>query len=160
MFREFLKRQSHVFHIQLWPDRIRITEVNAARFVEDEPFIALERNGKKTIVKEIGKSAKPMGVLENVRVSNPFFGDGYVLSDIDSAEAVIKHHLYLLTQALSGKMFSPLMIFQPMEVAERGFVADGGDVSAFLSKKCGARNVIIMEPDEYLDLDSNEAKPI
>ena len=156
VFREFLKRQSHVFHIQLWPDRIRITELNSGRLVEDAPFIALERDGKKTLVKEIGSPAPPLGVLENVTVINPFFADGYVLHDIDSAEAVIKHHLYLLTQELSGKVFSPLMIFQPMESSEKGICIDGGDISDLLTRKCGARNAIIMEPDEYIDLGARE----
>ena len=160
MFNEFLKRQSHVFLIQLWPDRIRITELTAARFVEDAPLIALEDDGKKPVIKEIGKAARAMAVMENVSVFNPFYGDGYVVSDIDGAVAVINHHIHLLNQELSGKMFSPLMIFQPMEAAEKGDSVDDVDISEMLSKKCGARNVIIMAPDEYLDLDSKDATSI
>ena len=101
-----------------------------------------------------------MGVMENMRVFNPFFADGHVVSDVDGAVAVINHHLHLLTQELSGKMFSPLMIFQPMEDADKGVTDDDADISEMLSKKCGARNVIIMAPDEYLDLEREEATPI
>ncbi len=156
MFREFLKRQSHVFHIQLWPDRIKISEMNTSRFVEDAPLIALEVKDAKTIVKDIGQSAELLGVLDNVTVVNPFFGDGYVLSDIDGGVAVINHHLRLLIKELPGKIFSHLIIFQPMLAAEKGLSIECEDTSELLSKKCAARNVIIMEPDEYIDLQGSE----
>lgn len=153
MFREFFKRQSHVFHIQLWPDRIRISELNTSRFIEGAPFVAVEVIDAKKMIRDIGSAAQAHGALENVTIVNPLYGSGYVLSDIDGAVAVINHHLHLLTQELPGKIFSPLMIFQPMLAAQKGLSIDGGDISDLLSKKCGARNVIIMEPDEYLDLD-------
>ncbi len=153
MFQQFLKRQSHVFHIQVWPDRIKISELTSSRAVEDVPVIAFEANDGKKIVKGIGKAAQSLGILENVTMMNPFYSEGCVLSDIDGAVAVINHQLHLLTQELPGKIFSPLMIFQPMQFSEKGLGSDGDDVAGMLSQKCGARNVIIMEPDEYLDLD-------
>lgn len=153
MFREFLKRQAHVFHIQLWPDRIKISEMNTARSIEGAPLVAFDGNDAKKTIRDIGSAAQAHAALENVNVMNPLYSEGYVISDIDGAAAVINHHLHLLIKELPGKIFSPLMIFQPMQAVERGLCVDDGDVASLLSKKCGARNVLIMEPDEYLDLD-------
>ena len=60
MFEQFLKNQSHAFHVEVWPDRIQTRELTSGEAVEDAPVIALEMRDKKPIVKEIGEAAKPM----------------------------------------------------------------------------------------------------
>ena len=152
MFEQFLKSQSHVFHVEVWPDRISTRELTSGEGVEDAPVIALEMRDKKPIVKEIGEAAKAMGVMENVKVLTPYFDDGWLISDIDAAAAIINHQLHLLEKKLPRKMFAPLIIFQPMEEAEKGVAAVDIDLKAAFASRCRAKNVIIMEPDEYLDL--------
>ena len=154
MFEKFLKTQSHVFHVEVRPDRINTRELTSGETVADAPVIALEMRNNKPIVKEIGEAAKSMDVMENVIVLTPFYDDGWLISDIDAAASIINHQLHRLEKKLPRKAFAPLIIFQPMEETEKGVSPDEIDLIRALGKRCRAKNVIVMEPDEYLDLPS------
>ena len=153
MFREFLKRQSNVFYIQLWPDLIKVTELNSSQVYEDAPLVAFDSGDEKHTILEIGESARSLSGKPNVAVIGPLYSDGYVFADIDCVVAIINHAIFSMSKRAPGKIFSPLIIIHPMRDAERGLCVGDADVAKLLSKRCGARTTLLMEPDEYLDLD-------
>ncbi len=152
MFQEFLKRQSHVFYLQFWPQRIKATELHSAQFYDDEPIVALEIKDEIKTIKEIGVAARAQDGLTGIVIVNPFYNNGYAFSDVDCAVALINHAIFAVSEGLQGKIFAPLIIFHPMESSKEGLCTDDVDIKKVLSDGCGARTVIIMHPDEYLDL--------
>ncbi len=153
MFENFLKRQSDVFYIQLWPDRIKVAELNSSEIFDDEPVLAYRNDNDHKIIVEIGAASKALTGAEATHIVNPFYQDDSVVGDVDSAVAIINHALHIITKKISGKFFSPLIIFHPMAEAKDGVGIGDAELKKLLSRRCGAKEVLIMKPDEYLDVE-------
>lgn len=153
MFKEFLKRQSDVFYIQLWPGRIKVTEMRSLKVFEDAPLIAYGDDEKEKTILAVGASCRSLENASCAIVSNAFYDGDQVFADLDCAAAVINHALYTLIKELPQKAFAPLIIFHPMSQACEELGVSDDEAKRFLVKRCGAKRAIIMAADEYLDLD-------
>lgn len=153
MFKEFLKRQSDVFYIQVRPGRIRVTELNSSKVFDDAPLIAYEIDGTEKTILAVGASCRSFENMPGAVVAAAFYGGDRVVADADCAVAVINHALYTLTTELPQKAFAPLIIFHAMYDMEGGLGMSEAEAKKLLAKRCGAKRAIIMSADEYLDLD-------
>lgn len=153
MFKNFLKRQSDVYYIQVWRERIKVTELNSSEVFDDEPVLAYKSEGDKKTILSIGISSSDYEGEIDHSIVRPFYTDGRVVGDADSAVAIINHAIYTITERLSGKFFSPLLIFHTMEDVDREGSQSDEDLKTMLSRRCGAKNVLIMKSDDFLDLD-------
>ena len=153
MFDNFLKRQSDVFYIQVWRERIKVTELNSSEVFDDEPSLAYKSDGDKKTIMSIGVSSSDYEGQTDHSIVRPFYSDGHVVGDADSSAAIINHAIHTITQKLSGKFFSPLLIFHAMEDVNNDGEQSDEALKKMLSRRCGAKNVLIMRSDDYLDLD-------
>jgi len=153
MLKNFLKRQSDVFYVQVWPERIKVTELNSSEVFDDAPLLAYKNEGEEKTVVSIGAASQTLGGLETTQIVNPFYRDGCVIGDVDCSIAIINHALHTITEELSGKFFSPLLIFHSMSEVVDDVGHSDDELKALLSRRCGAREVVIMKSDEYLDLE-------
>ncbi len=154
MFQQFLKRQSYVFYVQVWPDRIKVTELNSLQFFDDLPLLSYENDGEEKIIRAVGAASQPLDGLQNIVTVSPFYKNDCVIADVDGAVAIINHALFTLTSELPRKMFSPLVIFHSMCEMENDLGVSDAEAKKLLAEKCGAREAIIMKSDEYIDLDN------
>lgn len=153
MFEAFLKRQSDVFYIQIWPERFKATELNSLQRYDDAALIAYERDGESKIVRAVGASSRSLENTPNTHIVNPFYGRNFVFEDMDCAVAIINHALFTLMESLPNKVFAPLLIFHPMCDSKDELGLTVSEAKKLFVKRCGAKKVIIMAPDEYLDVE-------
>lgn len=153
MFREFLKRQSDVFYIQVRPGRIRVTELNSSTVFDDEALIAYEGDGAEKTILAVGASCRSFENMPGAVVATAFYDGDHVIVDADCAVAVINHALHTLITELPQKAFAPLIIFHAMNDMKGGLGMSEAEAKKLLVKRCGAKRAIIMSADEYLDLD-------
>ena len=100
MFSKFINKFTTTFHIQIWDNRLKVTNLNNGNIYDDIPLIAIS-NEK---IQAIGKDASvyPHAV-------NPFSHKRVLFDNFDTASMIIR---YAFEQTLSRAFFSPIAIVQ------------------------------------------------
>ncbi len=142
--------QTHIYHLQVWRDQLRLTELTTSSQFADEPKIALERVGGKKIVRAVGASATVMLGLPEVEVCEPFYDGGLFVSDRVCAFAIINHASFCLQETLPKRLFAPVLILQPMEIIDGKRVTITNEVQRDIMSKCGFRKILVRQYDDVV----------
>jgi rod shape-determining protein MreB len=141
---DFLKKFNSCLYIQLWDNRITVTNSNGEKVYDDVPFIAFRKSGKnQMVVDDIGHKAKFMKHNNN-QVINPFTHPRTIINDFYAAEKLIQ----MIIQSIFQKRFispSPVVIFHPMETFEGGLTMIEDKALREVMLGAGARESVIYQ---------------
>ncbi len=148
------KWQTHIYHLQIWKNRIKSTELVTATVFDDVPVLAIESIEGKRIVSAVGKNAEALTGAESIELVKPFYHGGFFISDVETACAIINHAHYTIQESVPKRWLAPILFLQPMETID----AQSVEVSKLLIKtfheRCGFRKVVVYGADEVVTIDS------
>jgi len=150
---------SNDLYIQVWENRIKVTNIQTKEIYKQKPLMAIETkaNGSK-IVFAIGDSCESLD-KRKYQVINPFSHPRVLLNDFLVAEKIVQHAVRELHKS---RYFvpAPRIIFQPMEKTEGGLSPIEERAFRELCLGAGAREVTIHIDKELslYDLDYDEIK--
>ena len=119
MLNRILSRFASVLYVQIWADRIKVTDVSNNESFDDSPIVVIQtaQNGVKTI-SGIGKKASQVLKPNEVAV-NPFSHPRVLFSDFYVGEKLLQHAFNQLSNIKSLRP-RPKVIVHPMEKTEGG----------------------------------------
>ena len=110
---------SSTLYVQIWSDRIKVTDIKTGKIFDEAPLVAIDRaDEKKPTIIAIGNSAKSLH-QQTTSVVNPFKHPRSLLSDFTVAEKLLQHVFLELVGAYTLKP-RPKVIIQPMEMLDGG----------------------------------------
>lgn len=119
MFSNFTKRFSAVLYVQIWEDRLKVTDVTSHESFDDAPIVVIQTQKKgKKIISGIGKKAAN-SLTENEVAVNPFSHPRALLSDFYVAEKLLQHAFKRLSSSQYLRL-RPKVLVHPMEKTEGG----------------------------------------
>lgn len=122
MFSNVIKRFSPVLYVQIWEERLKVTDVVTKASFDDSPIVVIQTNEKgKKIISGIGKTAAQT-VTENEVAVNPFSHPRALLADFYVAEKLLQHAVSSLSRIPHIRP-RPKVIVHPMEKTEGGLTA-------------------------------------
>lgn len=137
MLTEILNNLTTTLYIQIWKNRLKITNLKSGNFYDDTPTVVIEDN---TII-AIGKKASTYK-----SAVNPFNHPRIVVADFEIASILLR---YAFEQATQRKVFfSPLGIIQVMEEFDSKLSELEKKVLIEISMDAGCRESIIYEGKE------------
>ncbi len=141
-------------YVQIWENRIKVTDVGDNRIYDEAPLVAIGDNQKgERIVLAIGNSASS-ATGEKVQVVNPFSHPRVLLSDFTVAEKLLQH---VFRQMQIRRFLAPIIsvVIHPMEKIEGGLTQVEMRAFRELALNAGAREVVIHEGIELPTYDIN-----
>ncbi|MEW8110733.1 MAG: rod shape-determining protein [Candidatus Thiodiazotropha endolucinida] len=143
-FDQLVEKYSNIFYVQIWEQKLKVTDASTGRIYEDIPLVAIQTmaNGRKE-VSAIGSEAK-MATGANILTVNPFSHPRVLFSDFTVAEKLLQHVFRLLNK---GKLFTlnPTVVVHPMEKTEGGLTMIENRAFKELGTGAGAREVFVYE---------------
>ena len=148
MLIKLIDRFGTTFYVQVWENRLKITDARTGSKFDEKPLMAVktEANGKKNVL-AVGNAAESYRGTPNTEVLNPFSHSRQLLCDFIAASALLQA---ALRQLFKGKLFSPrpAICIHPMEKCEGGLTAVERRGFRELCLSAGARDVKIYEGPE------------
>lgn len=153
--RSLIKSSDTTLYMQLWENRIRVTDIESGKIFDEVPLVAIRKGKRRSKRLAIGSRASSAASSE-VEVINPFSHPRSLLAHFKPAELLLEG----IFEKLGGEglFSSPAnLVLQPME-KNRGGLTEV-EVSAFqaLGLSAGARRVYVYQGPELtrhtLDLD-------
>ncbi len=145
MFQFLLKKFGTTLYIQIWKNRLKVTNIKTLNVFDEKPLVQIEVNkkGKKSVF-EVGNKAAFKQHSDN-EVLNPFEHPRTLIADFFIAQKLIQGVLKRLGKI---RFIAPLIIIHPMEEVEGGLTKI--EVRAFreLGLSVGARTVVFYQGDE------------
>ena len=141
MIKNLLKMFNTTLYVQIWQDRIKVTDIKTNAVFDQKPLVQIETksNGVK-FVTAIGNQAM-------VNVVNPFLHPRTLLNDFYVAEKLLQK---IVIQLIGKKFISPIpaIIIHPMEKTEGGLTMI--EIRAFeeLAQGVGARKSVVYQGAE------------
>lgn len=107
------------FYVQIWEDKLKVTNVTTKNIYEDLPLLAIQTldSGEKKIT-AIGKEAKS-SVQTNTIVVNPFSHPRVLFSDFYVGEKLLQHAFSTFAKYKFLRV-RPKTIIHPMEKTDGG----------------------------------------
>jgi rod shape-determining protein MreB len=160
-FNKLVSRYSSLFYVQIWEEKLKMTESATGRSIEEAPLVAIrtEEDGKK-IIDAVGNNAK-LAAGPKISVINPFSHPRLLFSDFTVGEKLLT---YFLKEMNHGKFFAlrPVVVIHPMEKTEGGLTDIERRAFQELAVGAGAREVFVHEgaeiPLHHLKKESFEYK--
>lgn len=122
MFLNFMKRFSSVLYVQIWEERLKVTDVANDESFDDSPIVVIQTQEKgKKVISGIGKRAAN-SVKQNEIAVNPFSHPRALLSDFYVAEKLLQHAFKRLSSSQYLRL-RPKVLVHPMEKTEGGITA-------------------------------------
>ncbi|QCZ92194.1 rod shape-determining protein [Salinimonas iocasae] len=122
MFSNFIKQFSSVLYVQIWEDRLKVTDVTNNESFDDAPIVVIQTQEKgKKVISGIGKKAAN-SVKENEVAINPFSHPRALLSDFYVGEKLLQHAFKNLSN-IKNLRPRPKVVMHPMEKTEGGLTA-------------------------------------
>ncbi|RXJ71966.1 hypothetical protein CS022_18365 [Veronia nyctiphanis] len=143
------RRVSKVVYVQLWEERLKVIHCGNGKTFDEKPLLALRHQPKGgRIIAQIGNEAAAFSG-DDIELLNPFSHPRTLISDMYSADLVIRHGFSKLR---SFRYFvSPyVVVVHPMEKREGGVTKVEKAALETLFKESGAREVLVYE-GEALD---------
>lgn len=146
MLGRLLNRYNTALYIQIWEQRIKITDFTSGKVFEGKPLLAIDTSSGIKVVKAVGSAA----ILEtggNIDIVNPFSHPRSLLADFAIAEKLLR---YLFKKLSDSRLFrpAPAVVIHPMEKLEGGLT--DVEIRAFseLALGAGAREVFVHQEGE------------
>ncbi len=144
MYSWLLSKFSTTFYIQIWENRLKITDIENNQVFEELPLVAIQTTGKgEKIIVAVGNNAK-LEMGENTEVLNPFLHPRVLIADFTVAEKLLQLAFKKLN---TGKLFAtkPRAIVHPMVKTEGGLSNIENRAFLELAYGAGAYDVIVYE---------------
>jgi len=139
----------NTIYIQIWEDRLKLTDISTGKILELSPYVAIETNSKQEkVIKAVGEEVKTF-IRPNVEIVNPFSHPRTLLSDFTVAEKALQHGIRQLLSATFIRP-APVIVIQPMEKNEGGFTTIEERAFTELAYGAGAREVYFSNPSHTL----------
>ena len=143
MIKDLIRKLDSVLYVQIWENRIKVTDVHTGEFYDETPLLAIEKNKKgQKIVSAVGNDVKTISVSSNIEVINPFSHPRGLINDLLVAEKILQH-IFLV---LYGKKFippSPRVVVHPMEKNEGGITMIEAKAFTEMALGAGAREAVL-----------------
>jgi rod shape-determining protein MreB len=155
MFKLLLSKFSHSLYIQLWENRIKVTNIKTGAVYDERPLVAIstKENGQK-VISAIGNSAVFVESKQDTKIVNPFSHPRTLLSDFEIAEKLIRY-VYLVLHRKSFFISAPKVVIQPMEKTEGGLTIIEKRAFQELAISAGAFDVVVYLGNEIFIKDFN-----
>ncbi|MCW8929066.1 MAG: rod shape-determining protein [Gammaproteobacteria bacterium] len=166
IFEKIVKKFSTILYVQIWENRIKVTDIVSGNIYDEKPLIATQKNNKgEVIVIAVGNSAELIECDLQTVITNPFSHPRTLLSNFMAAEKVLQHIIHTL---LKNKFFSPspLTVIHPMEKIDGGITQIEFQALRELAFGAGSREVVVYYGSElnvnnfnYEEIKKNERQP-
>ena len=145
-----LKMFRNTIYIRLRAEKISILHLESGKEVNLIPQVAIESlaNGRKKILAVGNDAQDAKSSKSNVEIVNGFKHPRTLIADFTVAEETLKYCLRLITPK-GLFVASPVIIFQPLEMAEGGYTQVEMRAFEELCKQTGARTVLIKLGAEF-----------
>lgn len=119
MIRKFLALFGPTLYVQIWADKLLVTDIKSGKIYDEPPIVAIhtDKRGFKTIT-GIGKGAKSLININNV-VVKPFSHPRMLLSDFYVAVKLLQY-AFATFQSVKWLRPYPKVVIHPMEKNEGG----------------------------------------
>jgi len=141
MFSKFINKFTTIFYIQIWDNRLKVTNLNNGNIYDDVPLIAI--SDKK--IQAIGKEASV-----NTYAMNPFSHKRVLFDDFETASMIIR---YAFEQTIRRTFFSPIAIVQIKKKLDSELTHLEKRALCEVIANAGARETIIYDGVD-LDIDT------
>ncbi|MFW5426933.1 MAG: rod shape-determining protein [Methylophagaceae bacterium] len=141
MLERFLSKLSTTLYVQIWENRIKVTDINTGKVFDEKPFLAFETTDKGRDVIAVGNNSS-MVTGSNITIINPFSHPRVLIADFTIGEKILQH----IFQTLHHKKLiaaAPLVAIHPMEKLEGGLTMIEHRVLLELASGAGARDVSV-----------------
>lgn len=143
MIRSLINKFGSTIYVQVWENRIKVTDILTKKIYDEAPLVAIETNSKgQKIISAVGNEVKSITPSSDIEIVNPFSHPRALLNDFFVAEKLLQHSFHLLL----GKKFispAPLVVIQPMEKIEGGLTMIERKAFTELALGAGAREVAL-----------------
>jgi len=143
MFKDLIRKLDTVLYVQIWENRIKVTDIHTGEFYDEAPLLAIEKNKKgQKVVFAVGNEAKMISPDGNTEVINPFSHPRGLINDFLVAEKILQHIYHVLL----GKKWispSPRVVVHPMEKNEGGITMIERKAFTEMALGAGAREAVL-----------------
>ena len=144
MLRKLLNKFGATVYLQIWENRLKLSDIRTRVAFDEKPLVALESDSKGSLsIVAVGNSAAA-AIGNNIKVINPFSHPRVLFSDFMVGEKLLQ---YALRETLSNKAFTPAprLVVHPMEKTEGGLTMI--EVRAFkeLALGAGATDAVVYQ---------------
>ncbi len=139
---------STTMYIQIWENRLRVSDIDSGNVFDEKPYIATDkRNKNRYKVIAVGNKAYATPGTDHVTVMNPFTHPRVLCGDFVHAEALIRK---VIQQISKSKLIpnAPAVVIHPMEKLEGGLTDVELRMFRELGLGAGARDVAVHTGDE------------
>jgi rod shape-determining protein MreB len=133
MFSKFINKFTTTFYIQIWDNRLKVTNLNNGNTYDDIPLIAISNEKIQAIGKDV--SVYPHAV-------NPFSHKRVLFDNFDTASMIIR---YAFEQTIRRNFFSPIAIVQVKKQLESQLTSIEQRALCEVMTNAGARETIIYD---------------
>ena len=161
MINKLLSKIDSTFYVQIWKNRIKVTNIKTGKVFDEKPLVAVFEDEKKIKkIEAIGNNAA-LSVGKNITVTNPFNHERSLLSNFVIGEKLLQHIFNELTES---RIFGirPNVVMHPMEKLDGGLTDIEVNALKDMSIGAGARNTVVYQGSELLtvcfDFDSFKTK--
>ena len=140
MLTKLLKRFTSTLYVQIWEDRLKVTDIAKNKSFDDSPIVIIQtQDSGKKVISCIGNRAAN-SLKPNEIAVNPFSHPRALLSDFYVGEKLLQHAFKNISNAKFLRP-RPKVIIHPMEKTEGGLTAI--EKRAFTELALGAGAVAI-----------------
>lgn len=159
MFKLLRGMLSGTIYAQLWENRINIVHIESQITYDQKPWIAINVDSKKQVVKAVGDEAYAMRGQPGIEVSNPFSHPRLLVNGYIKAEKLLQHGIRAVSNA---KIFSPspIVVIHPREKLAGGITDIECRLFRELALGAGAREVRLHIGEELNPSDFDLSKVV
>lgn len=144
MFEKILDQFRTTMYVQIWENRIRVTDIATGKIYDEKPLVALKKIEKgASRIRAFGDRAS-LESGENVEIVNPFSHPRVLFADFAVGVKLLQH---ILKELRSKKIFmpSPQVVMHPMEKTEGGLTEIERRALIELALSAGAKDAIMYQ---------------
>ncbi|MEN8250725.1 MAG: rod shape-determining protein [Bacteroidota bacterium] len=166
MLNKIFNNLSPIFYLQIWENRIKVTEITSNKIFDESPLIAIKKNDKgEETVTAVGNNVKLMQNELDIEVINPFSHPRTLISNFMAAEKVLQ---YIIKTLSKHKLLAapPLTVIHPMEKLDGGMTQIEFRAFKELALGAGSREAVVYDGPElnvydfnFIDIKKKEKVP-
>jgi rod shape-determining protein MreB and related proteins len=143
MLKFFVGQFSTTLYIQIWEDRIKVTDIKTGDTYDEQPLIAVKTTIKgQKVITAVGNNAVHAQSDNDTKVINPFSHPRTLLSDFEVGERLLK---FIFKALFKNTILNPLpkVVIHPMEKIDGGLTMIEERAFKELAMSAGAYEAIV-----------------
>ncbi len=146
MFEQIIKKFNPVLYVQIWENRIKVTDINSGNRYDEKPLMALQKNNKgKEVIIAVGNRVDSMDNQLQTTIINPFSHPRTLISNFVVAEKILQH---IIDTMFKPTFLKPLIVVHPMETMKGGITQIEFRAFKELALGAGARDSTLYQGSE------------